>query len=71
MSDFVDEIKAFARGGQLDLLSRVLSNMAIHFGVPHNRLHHMLYKSGLTMKQIEKQLAGVALSKKKVCSRID
>ncbi len=56
---FHSEIKAFIRGDQLALLSRVLSNMALHFGVPRQALPKVLYQAGLNMKQIEKQMAGV------------
>jgi hypothetical protein len=36
--------------------------MASHFGVPHRGLPKVLYQAGLNMKQIEKQMEGVARS---------
>ena len=49
------EVRAFVRGDQLELLSRVLPNIAKHFNVHRGEWPRVLWKAGLTMKQIEKQ----------------
>jgi hypothetical protein len=53
-TELIQEVRAFARGGQLPLLGRVLSNIATHFGVHRNALPRLLWSAGLTMKQIER-----------------
>ena len=61
--EFIAEIKLFEQSGQLPLLARVLSNIALHFRLPAKDLPRVLWQAGLTMKQIEKQMAAVTKRK--------
>jgi hypothetical protein len=60
---FIAEIKLFERSGQLPLLARVISNIALHFGLPVKDLPRVLWKAGLTMKEIEKQMTAATKRK--------
>ena len=54
--EFVKDVRVFVRGGQLPLLARVLSNVALHHGVPRGRVPCLLWHGGLSMQQIQKQM---------------
>jgi hypothetical protein len=54
-TEMMREVRAFLRGDQLHLLSRVLPSIAKHYGVPRREWPRVLWDAGLSMQQIEKQ----------------
>jgi hypothetical protein len=55
--EFVKDVRVFVRGEQLPLLARVLGSVALHHSVPRGRVPCLLWHGGLSMKQIQKQMA--------------